>query len=155
MTREEFTKALEKKRYSYRIEGDKIIVTYEGNTDLLSSVHLPALTSLPSEVVFENEGNVNLRSLTSLPPGVRFKNGRNVYLNSLTSLSPGVRFNNGGHVDLESLTSLPPGVVFKNKGPVNLGALLVGGWFDDLGINIKGVGSNRLLNLMIKQGVFI
>jgi hypothetical protein len=154
MTKEEFTKALEKKTYSYRIEGDKIVVTYEGNTDLLSSVHLPALASLPSEVEFENEGNVNLHSLTSLPPGVRFKNGRNVYLNSLTSLSPGVRFNNGGHVDLESLTSLPPGVEFNNSGYVNLGAL-VGGWFDDLGINIKGVGSNRLLNLMIKQGVFI
>jgi hypothetical protein len=154
MTKEEFTKALEKKRYSYRIEGDKIIVTYEGNIGLMSSVHLPALTSLPSEAVFENEGNVNLHSLTSLPPGVRFKNGRNVYLNSLTSLSPGVEFNNGGHVDLGSLTSLPPGVEFNNSGDVNLGAL-VGGWFDDLGINIKGVGSNRLLNLMIKQGLFI
>jgi hypothetical protein len=154
MTREEFIKVLDNKNYTYEIEGDKIVVTYEGNTDLLSSVHLPALTSLPSEVVFENEGNVNLHSLTSLPPRVKFKNGRNVYLNSLTSLPPVTEFNNGGHVDLESLTSLPPGTQFNNNEDVNLKSL-VGGWFGDLGINIKGVGSNRLLNLMIKKELFI
>jgi hypothetical protein len=108
MTKEEFTKTLEKKRYSYRIEGEKIVVTHERA--------------------------VNLSDLTFLPPGVEFRNG--------------------GSVFLHKLTSLPPGVVFKNKGPVNLRSL-VGGWFDDLEINIKGVGSNRLLNLMIKQGVFI
>jgi hypothetical protein len=79
---------------------------------------------------------------------------RAVNLSDLTFLPPGVEFRNGGSVFLHKLTYLPPGVVFKNKGPVNLRSL-VGGWFDDLGINIKGVGSNRLLNLMIKQGMFI
>jgi hypothetical protein len=127
MTREEFIKELDKKSYSYEIEGDKIVVTHKVNV-LLSS-----LTSLPPGVDFNNEGSVNLRSLTSLPPGVEF--------------------NNEGGVSLRSLTSLPSDVVFNNKGNVSLESI-IGCWFDDWKGNIKGVDSTRLLNLMIKQGVF-
>jgi hypothetical protein len=129
MTREEliFIKVLEGKGYSYKIQGDKIIVT--------------------------NEGNVNLIPLTSLPPGVEFKNRGNVYLESLTSLPPDVKFSNEGNVYLWHLTSLPPDVEFKNGGYVNLESL-IGGRFDDWRGNIKGIDSKRLLNLMIKQGVF-
>ena len=87
MTQEEFIAILDEKRYSYEIEGDKIIVTHEG-------------------VVY-----------------------------------------------LDSLTSLPPDVVFKNRGDVYLKSL-VGGWFEDWKGNIKGIDSKRLLNVMIKQGVF-
>ena len=59
MTREEFIKILgEEGYYSYKIEGDKIVVTFGGY--------------------------VNLGSLTSIPPGVEFKNVVDVYLNSLT-----------------------------------------------------------------------
>ena len=68
MTQEEFIKVLDEKGCSYKIEGDKIIVTYRG------SVFLESLTSLPPGVVFKNEGGVDLRYLTSLPPGVEFKN---------------------------------------------------------------------------------
>jgi hypothetical protein len=78
MTREEFIAILDEKRYSYKIEGDKIIVTYRGYVDLED------LTSLPPGVVFNNGGNVYLDSLTSLPPSVEFKNGVDVYLRSLT-----------------------------------------------------------------------
>ena len=128
MTREEFIKVLDESGYSYEIKGDRIIVTHNGHVDL------SALTSLPPGVVFKNEGSVNLRSLTSLPSGVVFKNK--------------------GDVDLRSLTSLPPGVVFKNGRDVYLG-LLIGRWFDEWKGNIEGIESNRLLNVMIKQGVFI
>ena len=78
MTQEEFIRVLDKKRYSYEIKGDKIIVTYKGT--------------------------VYLRGLTSLPPGVEFKNGGNVHLNDLTSLPTGVEFNNEGHIFLGSLS---------------------------------------------------
>jgi hypothetical protein len=54
---------------------------------------------------------------------------------------------------LNSLTSLPPGVVFKNGGDVNLKAL-TGDWFSKWKGNIEGIDSKRLLNSMIKQGVF-
>ena len=107
MTREEFIKVLDEEIYSYKIEGDKIVVNYKWN------VWLNSLKSLPPGVVFNNVGSVWLRSITSLPPGVVFSNGGDVYLNSL-----------------------------------------VGGEFEDWKGNIEGVDSKKLLNVMIKQGVF-
>jgi hypothetical protein len=77
MTRDEFIKELDKKSYSYEIEGDKIVVTHKVN--------------------------VLLSSLTSLPPGVEFNNRGSVSLNSLKSLPPVVEFNNKGNVNLESI----------------------------------------------------
>ena len=148
MTQKEFIEILDEKRYSYEIEGDKIIVTHKWNI-LLSS-----LTSLPHGVVFKNSGSVNLESLTYLPPGVEFRNGGSVDLASLTSLPPDVEFNNEGTVFLGSLTSLPPGVEFKNEGDVSLSDLTFGGLYGWKGI-IGGIDSKRLLNVMIKQGVFI
>ena len=127
MTREEFIQELDKKGYSYEIEGDKLDVTYKGD--------------------------VYLNSLTSLPPGVVFNNGGYVYLGSLTSLPPGVVFNNGGGIYLRSLTSLPRGGEFKNGGGVYLESI-VGGWFSHWKGNIKGVDSKKLLNVMISKGLF-
>ncbi len=57
MTREEFIKELNREKYSYEIEGNKIIVTHDRN------VWLDSLTSLPPGVVFRNGGYVDLRSL--------------------------------------------------------------------------------------------
>ena len=56
MTREEFKKVLEEKGYSYKLEGDKIVVTHE------RYVNLSSLTSLPPGVEFKNRGYVNLSS---------------------------------------------------------------------------------------------
>jgi len=127
MTQEEFIKVLDKKDYSYKIEGDKIVVTHEF-------------------AVF-------LGSLTSLPPGVVFSNRNDVFLGSLTSLSPGVEFKNVGNVYLSSLTSIPSGAVFENWGDVYLESL-IGGYFDDWEGNIEGIDSKRLLNKMISLGLF-
>ena len=91
MTREEFIELLEEKGYSYKIEGDKIVVT-RGDLD----------------------GDVSLWSLETLPSGVEFSNGGDVKLTSL-----------------------------------------VGVFFDVWKGNIEGIDSKKLLNLMIKQGVFI
>ena len=128
MTQKEFIELLDEKGYSYEIEGDKIVVT--------------------------NEGAVDLNSLPSLPPGVEFRNEGAVDLNSLPSLPPGVVFRNGGSVYLKSLTSLPPGVEFKNVNDAYLKSL-TGGWFDEWIGNIKCIDIKRLLNLMIKKGMFI
>ena len=147
MTREEFIKILKEKRYPYKIEGDKIIVTDEWNVDLNS------LTSIPPGVEFKNVGDVHLNRLTSLPPGVEFKNVGYVILFSLTSLPPGAEFKNRGNVGLNSLTFLPSGVEFNNEGDVYL-EYLTGGWFDVWKGNIEGIDSKRLLNKMIKDGVF-
>ena len=82
MTQKVFIKILDKKRYSYNIEGNKIAVT-EVYADLGS------LTSIPPGVVFKNGRDVNLESLKTISPGVKFNiegnmNGRDVYLYSLT-----------------------------------------------------------------------
>jgi len=148
MNKEEFSKVLDKKGYSYEIQGDRIVVLERGD------VYLSSLTSLPPGVEFRNEGTVRLESLTSLPSGVVFRNEGPVYLSSLTSLPPGVEFKNGWYVYLSSLTSIPPGVVFNNRGYVGLNSI-IGGEFDDWEGNIEGIDSKRLLNSMIKRGMFI
>jgi len=127
MTQEEFIKKLKREGYSYEIEGDRIVVTHEGNVDL--------------------------RALTSISPGVEFRNRGVVYLGSLTSLPPEVVFKNKGSVYLRSLTSLPTGVVFKNGGDIRLKSL-TGGYFTNWKGNIEGIDEKRLLNKMIKDGVF-
>ena len=129
MTREEFTKQLDKKKYSYEIEGDKIII------------------------ISGYGGDVYLNALTSLPPGVEFRNKDHVGLESLTSLPRGVVFNNRDDIFLPFLTSLPPGVEFRNFGYVKLISLM-GGYFDDWKGNIKGIDEKRLLNKMISLGLF-
>ena len=127
MTREEFTNVLDDYGYSYEIEGDKIVVTHEREVDL--------------------------DSLTSLSPGVEFKNGGDVELSFLVSIPPDVVFRNRGYVNLRSLTSISPDVKFRNGGNVYLGSLL-GDWFVNWKGNIEGIDAKRLLNMMIKQGVF-
>ena len=83
----------------------------------------------------------------------------NAYLRSETSLPPNVVFNNRGLVDLYSLKEIPPGVEFKNGGAVNLNSLIGEAcWAVNSNTwegNIKGIDSKRLLNLMIKKGMFI
>jgi len=148
MTREEFIDELDKLNYSYRIEGDKIVVYEE-------DVFLGSLKTLPSDVVFRNPGYADLGSLETLPSGVKFKNGGNVNLDSLKTLPPDVEFKNGRDVFLNSLKTLPPDVEFKNGRDVNLG-LLIGGWFDEWnGSNINGIDNKVLLNGMIKRGLFL
>ncbi len=150
MTRDEFIQILKRGKYSYEIDGDKLVVT-EGDTD--GDVNLNARASLPPNVVFKNKGFVDLSALITLPPGFEFKNGGTVDLATLTSLPPDVQFKNGRSVYLGALTSLPPEVEFKNEGDVDLYAL-IGGYFGDWKGNIKGINSDRLLNFMISKGVF-
>ena len=78
MTQEEFIEVLDKKGYSYEMEGNKIVVTYKFYVDLVS------LTSLPPGVVFSNVGEVGLRSLEAIPPDVEFRTTYDVNLQSLT-----------------------------------------------------------------------
>jgi hypothetical protein len=115
MTREEFISILDRKKYSYKIEGDRIVVTYEGSV-LLDSISLS-------------------------------------FSGFSTSLPSGVEFRNGNHVDLGSITSLPPGVVFRNVGGVYLRSL-TNGRINKWKGNIEGIDPKRLLNKMIKDGLF-
>jgi hypothetical protein len=77
----ELEKLLNKKHYSYHLEGNTFVIDHEGNVDI------GYVKSLPDNVQFNNEGFVNLFSLKSLlPNNIQFNNKRNVYFYSLTSL---------------------------------------------------------------------
>ena len=135
MTREEFIEELDGNGYSYKMEGDNLVVMHG------FSIWLDYITSLPSGVEFRNDANVNLASLKSLPPGTKF--------------------NNGGYVWLRSLKSFPADVTFSKKNPeqdqdikdVQLGSI-TGGWFSSWEGNIEGIHSGILLNKMISLGLF-
>ena len=130
MTRETFIKVLDYKGYMWRLEGNSLIVRGFGEIDL---------------------------SIESLPPNVEFMNTSYVYLDSLESLPSNVKFKNGGSVSLYSLKSIPPGTIFENGRGV---------WLDPFGIdtadseeennilNIEGINPKRILNQMIKDGLF-
>jgi len=165
MTREAFIKYLDLYEYSYRMEGNKIVITEE-------NVYF-AGTSLPSGVVFRNRGDISLTEVTSISPGVEFNNLGDIWLDSLETLSSGVKFNNGGDINLGALTSISPGVVFENRGSVHLDSLpsippgvgfknegnidlssLMGDWFEDWKGNIEGINPPRLLDKMVSFGLF-
>ena len=153
MTREEFIEILDREGYSYEIEGDKIgdkiVVTHK------SEVYLDDLSSLPPGVVFKNNGVLSLRSLETLPLGVEFKNTNNVILNGLKTIHLGVEFMNERDVFLPpfQLLIIHPGVEFNN----GLGVYFTSkpGWYALWESDIEGIDSKRLLNVMIKQGMFI
>jgi hypothetical protein len=133
MTREEFAEKLRFNYYSYRMEGNKVVVT-DSNTIMFTT-----LDSIPSDVEFNSGGPVYLYSIKDLPYGVIFNNRGDVILDSLKSISRGVEFNNEGDVRLNSL-------IYTSEGS--------NGWNYNWEGNIKGVDSKRLINAMIKQGLF-
>jgi hypothetical protein len=129
MTKGDFIKILKGYKYTYEIEGDKIIV-------------------------LEN-GSVNFDNITAIPSGVEFRNKTHVYMSSIITLPPDVIFSNEGSVWLSSVKSISRGVEFRNKQTVGL-ASLFHGWFhlwEDM-YYIKGINHRRLLNLMISKGIF-
>lgn len=80
MTKEEFIEELDKKGYSYEIEGDKVVVN---GGDGLGHIYLDTLTTIPSGVEFRNKGYIILNALTSIPSGVEFNNPSEISLTEL------------------------------------------------------------------------
>ena len=173
MTRKEFIEILSGRGYSYKIEGDKLVVTHGGYIDFdeLESIppglefrnkgyiKLGGCHTIPPDTVFSNGGSVSLDALKILHPTVEFKNAHAVRLDSLRSIPQGFVFRNGGDVSLWALKSIPTEVRFNYsdnyKGSVNLHSLMRDGWYFKWEGNIEGIGSNRLLNHMISKGMFI
>ena len=94
MTQEEFIAILDEEGYSYKIEGDKIVVTHNGYVDLNS------LTSLSPGVEFKNVGGVWLESLTSIPSDVVFRNEGGVHFRRLNyRILESVEFRNEGVIE--------------------------------------------------------
>ena len=60
MTRSRFIRLLKDKRYSYEIEGDRIIVTSGRRATYDDNAYFD-IRSIPSGVVFKNGGKVDLK----------------------------------------------------------------------------------------------
>jgi hypothetical protein len=149
MDKEQFIEELHKKKIVFFMENGRIMIT--DNT----SVDLPNVTSLPSDVTFANKGSVDLQSLILLPPGIVFKNSRTVYLDSLEELPEQFTFENGGNLYLNLITRIPKGVKFKMKEDANIYLKeLLGGWLDEWSGNISGINSKTLLYKMVALGLF-
>ncbi len=132
MTREEFIEILDNKGYSYKIEGDKIVVIDKNDSGVVNpSIDLSDITSIPSNVTFNNRGYIFLTKLTSIPPNVIFNNYR--------------------YIDLRNCLKIDSSVIFNNRGSIFTDKLITDDWEG----NIEGISSKRLLNRMIKQGMFI
>jgi hypothetical protein len=75
-------------------------------------------------------------------------------LDELETLPDNVIFNNKGDVWVKNLASIPTSVEFRNGGDVSLDRL-TGDFFEQFGGNVEGISYMRLLNFMIKKGMFI
>lgn len=153
MTRDEFIKILEKKGYSYSVDGDYLIIP---DTKGMENVLLDYIKTLPPNIRFINSGWVDLTELKTLPDGVYFNNNGDVILDSIKVVPSGVEFNNKGNISLDSVKKIKPGAVFNNGGHVDMESIVGGyGYFHTWDGNIDGIASNRLLNGMIKRGLFL
>ena len=135
MTREEIEKEFWNEvrelrdTYYTEVKGGKIIVSAFPDEDGSCDIDLREL-EIPSDVIFENEGEVTL-SIEEIPENVEFANEGDVYLYHVENIHPSVKFNNEGDVWLKV------------------------GWFNLIWKgNIEGIDPKRLLNLMIKRGMF-
>ena len=136
MTREEIEKEFWNEvrelrdTYYTEVKGGKIIVSAFPDEDGSCDIDLREL-EIPSDVIFENEGEVTL-SIEEIPENVEFANEGDVYLYHVENIHPSVKFNNEGDVWLKV------------------------GWFNLIWKgNIEGIDSKRLLNFMINKGIFI
>jgi hypothetical protein len=131
MTQKEFIKVLREKGYSYEIEGDKIIVINKNHNGVVNpSIDLRDITSIPSDVIFNNSGYIFLTELTAIPPNVVFNNRR--------------------YIDLRNCLKIDSSVIFNNAGSIFTDKLITDKWEG----NIEGINSNRIFKIMIKRGVF-
>jgi len=100
------------------------------------------------KIIITHYQGVYLKKVRTLPDNVVFESGSDVYLNDLESISPGTEFRNKGGVNLMLIKELPAGVF------MNWTYLWTEG-FNNMhwGCNIRGIGTGRILDLMIRKGI--
>jgi len=143
MTREAFIEYLEYKAIDFQIEASGMIVITYDDYDLYLD---HTVTEIPSGVEFRTSHQVRCSYVKVVNPNVIFnmqgKWGSEpwVWLPHAEKIYPGVEFHNNGSCVLK---------VFERERRANIKT------FRDWKGNIKGIDSNKLLNAMIKQGMFI
>lgn len=117
--RQNFINDLERVKYIYKVEGDRIFVS----GDKYGITKLPGTRKLPENVTFEGRSTVELCRLEEIPAGTEFRNSSSVYISEVTYLPEDVEFLNAGAVSLYSVVTIPAGFRFENKGGVSLKSL--------------------------------
>lgn len=147
MTKEHFISILKKKKYKYKEEDDKIIIT-SGEITGMVNFGFNEIKSIPSGVIFENHGDVSIETVKILDD-IEFKNDGSVYIPGAIKIFPGVKFNNSSAVYMDIL-----GVNTAYKISSNFL------WVScPLNTNTKvptrgSIDSKVLLNKMIERGIF-
>lgn len=125
MTREEFINMLKEKGFGYEISGNTINVNHEYNFSV-----------------------VEINDPIEIPNGVKFTNLGSVWISDLLGINPGVEFHNGGTINL-----------FRRETERGDGFRKIYRIFSTNKIEhvhaIDGIDPKRLLNLMIKKGLFM
>lgn len=116
MRKDKFIDFLDKEGFSFYEEGNKIIIDESDLFDV-------DISSIPTGVIFRNDGDIYLDYITSVPKGTEFENKGHVYLQGAISLSEGIKFRNKGDVNMESIRSLDKDVIFKNTGDLKFDLL--------------------------------
>lgn len=145
MTREKFIQELDKKGYTHSEENGSVVITFPGDVNLDNTDLIPGL-------VFKNDGLVRLLFLKHIPDGISFLNADDVNLDRLEILPPNTIFNNGGDVYLNSINNIPMEIRFDNLN--NGGFLGLPSKFQNEDLQIVGISSKDLFNLMIRRGIF-
>lgn len=112
MRKDKFMNFLEEMDYSFSLLPDKrILIDHDEDVDFAE------IKSIPSDILFKNNGNVYM-DFTSLPKNIEFENNGYVSLPEVLSVSSGLKFRNKGDVDLTSLKGIDKEIIFKNSGDI-------------------------------------
>jgi len=119
------------------------------------SVQFDPGSTLPEGIVFNNKGDIWLEDVNDLPENVTFNNEGEINLATYTKIPASTKFNEkNGDIFLNSLKSVSPEIQFHNRGILVLGKIdprAREGWKGF----VPGIDDKRLINFMIKKGLFI
>jgi hypothetical protein len=157
MTHKRFIEILEDAKYPYELELGKIIVYSPPMKEYFSL----ARDEIPPNIVFKNKGNVFLNNIEELPSGIEFRNGGDIQMGELKDLPSDVVIANGGTIFLRSIEKIHPGVEFNNgQGKYLESVSFLSVFLGDKNnihteCKIDRINNRRLINFMIKKGLFI
>jgi hypothetical protein len=119
MTRGEFIRALEQGgiTFSYSERGERIVIAEENY--YFKSGDL-GITSIPSNVTFENSGTIRLDGISQLPEGLFFNNYGGVLAEEITRIPRGTKFGKG----VKTVLIKSGNIYFHNIDGINYGDLL-------------------------------
>jgi len=77
------------------------------------------INKIPSEIVFNNIGDISIYYVKEISENVTFENDGNLFLGQLEKVHPSVKFINKGNINFDFyVNKIPKGMIFNNNGNV-------------------------------------